>query len=39
MGSFVHMAGYKSSSKKYIKNELNTRFEENFTTGSYGVGI
>jgi hypothetical protein len=25
--------------QKYRKNELNTRFEQNFTTGSYGVGI
>jgi hypothetical protein len=24
---------------KYMKNELNTRFEQNFTTGSYGIGI
>jgi hypothetical protein len=22
-----------------MKNELNTHFEQNFTTGSYGVGI
>jgi hypothetical protein len=25
--------------RKYKKNEVNTRFEQNFTTGSYGVGI
>jgi hypothetical protein len=25
--------------RKYRKNELNTRFEQNFATGSYGVGI
>jgi hypothetical protein len=25
--------------KKYMKNELNIRFEQNFTTGSYGVRI
>jgi hypothetical protein len=25
--------------KKIQKNELNTLFEQNFTTGSYGVGI
>jgi hypothetical protein len=33
------MAACRSSSKKYMKNELNTHFEQNFTTGSYGVGI
>jgi hypothetical protein len=25
--------------QKYRKNELNTHFEQNFTTGSYGVGM
>jgi hypothetical protein len=25
--------------KSYRKNELNTHFEQNFTMGSYGVGI
>jgi hypothetical protein len=25
--------------QKYRKNELNTRFEQKFTTSSYGVGI
>jgi hypothetical protein len=25
--------------KKYRKNELNTRFQQKFATGSYGVGI
>jgi hypothetical protein len=25
--------------RKYKKNELNTRFQQNFTTGSYGVRI
>jgi hypothetical protein len=25
--------------QKIQENELNTRFEQNFTTGSYGVGI
>jgi hypothetical protein len=30
---------HKELSKKYGKNELNTHFEQNFTTYSYGVGI
>jgi hypothetical protein len=25
--------------QKIMKNELNTHFQQNFTTGSYGVGI
>jgi hypothetical protein len=25
--------------RKYRRNELTTHFEQNFTTGSYGVGI
>jgi hypothetical protein len=25
--------------RKYMKNELNTHFQQNFTTGSYGVRI
>jgi hypothetical protein len=25
--------------RKYMKNELNTRFQQKFATGSYGVGI
>jgi hypothetical protein len=31
LGSFGHMAA--------CKNELNTRFQQKFATGSYGVGI
>jgi hypothetical protein len=30
---------WRSSSKKHRKNELKTCFEQNFTTGSYEVGI
>jgi hypothetical protein len=35
LGSFSHMA----ACRKYMKNELNTCFQQKFATGSYGVGI
>jgi hypothetical protein len=39
LGSFCHMAACRSSSKKNMKNELNTHFQQKFAMGSYGVGI
>jgi hypothetical protein len=33
------MVAFRSSSGKYRKNELNYRFQQKFTMGSYGVGI
>jgi hypothetical protein len=36
LGSFSHMA---ECMRKYMKIELNTRFHQKFTMGSYRVGI
>jgi hypothetical protein len=38
LGSFSHMAACRSL-RKYMKNELNTCFQQKFATGSYSVGI
>jgi hypothetical protein len=37
LGSFSHMAACRSS-LEYMKNELNTCFQQKFATGSYRVG-
>jgi hypothetical protein len=39
LGSFSDMAACRSSLEKCRKNELNTYFQQKFTTGSYGFGI
>jgi hypothetical protein len=39
LGSFSHMVACRSPSENIGKMNLNTRFEQNFTMGSYGVEI
>ena len=39
MGNFSHMLACRSTLKNIWKNKLNTYFEQNFTTCSYGVQI
>jgi hypothetical protein len=39
LGQFQPHGCMQELLRKYMKNDLNTRFQQKFATGSYGVGI